>query len=156
MCTYMYMYTMHSHMWHKQSYIYMYIYIHVHIYIDSTQRKAIIEMALQAIKDRIHSRSTKHIVKLTLYGFLLLFRYLSLLYCFPFDVIYFQYCHFNSLKYLMKLEKYVCIHMYMYVQVCTKQNIWYVLKHGPNWLNNAPLGIHVEPINKELMLLVII
>ena len=137
----------------------MYIYIHVHIYIDSTQRKPIIEMALQAIKDRIHSRSTKHIVKLTLYGFLLLFRYLSPLCRFPFDVIYFQYCHFNSLKYLMKLEKYVCIHTY----VCTSMykaeylirfEAWATL--AQQWLVCAPLGIHLEPINKELMLLVII
>ena len=46
------------------------------------------------------------------------------------------------------------MYMYMYIRVLIHFEAW--AKLAQQWLVCAPLGIHLEPINKELMLLVTI
>ena len=48
----------------------------------------------------------------------------------------------------------VCVWVHHFITYM--HSFWYVLKHGPNWLNNgywlvcAPLGIHLEPIKQRV------
>ena len=68
-----------------------------------------------------------------------------------------EYMFYLKVEFFNKKKQWNFVKNVMVLNMGNNQRFWYVLKHeDQQWLVCVPLGIHLEPINKTLKLLVTI
>ena len=68
-----------------------------------------------------------------------------------------EYMFYLKVEFFNKIKQWNFVKNVMVLNMGNNQRFWYVLKHeDQQWLVCVPLGIHLEPINKTLKLLVTI